>query len=67
MSQNNVNENIKSYKEYPLTKVIIPAHLQEKQKKSKIININKGKKIVDTNKEKERIDNFLEYFDIIGK
>ena len=67
MSLNN-NKYIKSHKEYPLTKVIIPAHLQEKDKKQKIIEINKGK-IVDVNKEKEkeRIYNFLDYFNIIDK
>ena len=64
MSGNNDNKIIESYKEYPLTKVIIPMHLQEKQKKSKKIQINK-EKIVDTNKEKARIKNFLEYFNII--
>ena len=67
MSLNN-NKYIKSHKEYPLTKVIIPAHLQEKDKKQKIIEINK-ENIVDINKEKEkeRINNFLDYFNIIDK
>ena len=47
MSLNN-NKYIKSHKEYPLTKVIIPAHLQEKDKKQKII-INELKNLDNKN------------------
>ena len=55
-------------KEYPLTKIILPPHLREEQKKTKIISINKSKSNNINNQiEKKRIDDFLELYNIKDK
>ena len=65
MSYNQAQSNNKPY---PLTKIILPPHLREEPKKRKIISINKNNiKNIDVEIEKNRINNFLDLYNIQDK
>ena len=68
MSYNSGLKNNNIGNEYPRTKIILPPHLREEHKKTKIISINQNKKgNINTQIEKKRIDDFLELNNIKDK
>jgi len=51
-------------KDYPMTKIIIPAHLKEDDAKKRKAYIKEKEVGLNYEKEKKRIDKFLEMLDI---
>lgn len=67
MSYNRTQNNNDIKKVYPQTKIILPPHLREEPKKRKIISISNNKKNINNEIEKNRINDFLELYNIQDK